>query len=97
MDDGRRVRDAPFAASPVGADEPLGGEEGHLGVVRDLPCSGAQIPDAVLAEPRADLHEAHELDRSAQSVPTRAGEDAAADSILPCQCQQHRPSPHIAG
>ncbi len=67
-----------------GQDQALGGEERHLGVVGD----GAQAAEgrnrllkSLRSEAAADLAQRIELDRRAQRVAHRAGQERAADPV----------------
>ena len=63
----------------------VGGEERHLGVVRDqgLPGGGIPdvVPDALRPEARCDLPCALELHGIAQGIPRRAAQKASPDAV----------------
>jgi hypothetical protein len=71
MDDGRRVADTLQSAAYSRAQDPLGREQRHLGVV----CDGAVQPHVrwqlrnAVRETTADFSEREELDLGSQTVP----------------------------
>ena len=72
VDAARGVADASRLATDPGADQALGGEERHLGVVGDGadPAVGLlELRDAFSAVLSADLGEGEELDGGAEGVP----------------------------
>ena len=66
----------------------LGGEQRHLRVVGDRsrrPSALLQAGHATRTEPAPDLLEAHEFDRSAQSVPHRAAQETTTETGDVCE------------
>ncbi|MNG37682.1 hypothetical protein D3C84_1251050 [compost metagenome] len=69
-------------ATHMGAQQALGSEQHHLGVVGDgaeLTVGRHEIDDAALAELLADMLPREELDRGAESIAHRTTEQAAED------------------
>ena len=79
-DGGDVVGAVAACARRLGAQQTLGGEQRHLGVVGDRAdeAVGGQVPgDAGIAEARPDVGQAVELDRCAQRITDRATEEAS--------------------
>lgn len=82
--DRRDVTDPLPTKARVGPQEPLGGEERHLRVVRDrarATVRGSELSDRVRAELPPDLVEALELDRRAKRVAERTAKKAATPAL----------------
>lgn len=101
--DDRRLgaADPPGHGPGVRPDQPLGREEGHLGVVRDASDDpvlvGGEPPHALFPVRPADTGERQELHRVAQGVPDRTAQQTPADPgpanccVPPCCAVHGRP------
>jgi hypothetical protein len=90
-DRGRRI--TAFGRLLPVAQQPLGGEQGHLGVVGYRPgpaVSGDVAVDPARPVAAADVGEGEKLDARAQGLADRAAEQAAAEAVA--QRDQRAPS-----
>ena len=78
------IADASLSRSHPAANEPLSGEEGHLGVIRNgagTAIGGRVIPQTRLPEPVPDIGERKELDGRTKSIAHGATQERPPNSI----------------
>ena len=86
-------RQPTHAATNMGAQQPLGGEQRHLGIVGDSPCHAVgwdKVANTARTKPSHDLTVSHKLNRSPEGIPHGATDQAAVEAFAHIRGGIHR-------